>query len=270
MIQQPSTVPSAATGLRVGVYIDGFNLYYGGRGIVGGKGISNWRWLDLRALATHLISEQSGWGTPISTRIVYCTARIKSDASRPDATGPRDQNVYLRALTAAGSTDVIELGNYVNRVATAPLATANRKNKPVLTHPNWPLMIKDHDSDIPDATFMASVARREEKGSDVNVASHLLLDVLDRRIDAAVVISNDSDLAFPIREARARVPVGIINPTKGHPARDLAGDPQPEPARATGGTNSPPTTCSKPSFPPPSVDCASPTTGDTLPYERRS
>jgi hypothetical protein len=50
---------------------------------------------------------------------------------------------------------------------------------------------------------MVSYANREEKGSDVNVASHLLVDVLTDRIDAAVVISNDSDLRFPVQFARA-------------------------------------------------------------------
>jgi hypothetical protein len=73
--------------------------------------------------------------------------------------------------------------------------------------------------------FMASVARREEKGSDVNVAAHLLLDVLQGAVDAAVVISNDSDLAFPIKEARLRVPVGIVNPTRNPLAGDLKGSP---------------------------------------------
>lgn len=61
---------------------------------------------------------------------------------------------------------------------------------------------------------MVSVARREEKGSDVNVASHLLIDIFEQRVDAAVVISNDSDLALPVRHARQRVPVGLVNPTK--------------------------------------------------------
>ncbi len=59
-----------------------------------------------------------------------------------------------------------------------------------------------------DATFMVSYAYREEEGSDVNVASHLLLDLLEQTIDAAVVISNDSDLRFPIEQARLRIPVG--------------------------------------------------------------
>lgn len=78
-------------------------------------------------------------------------------------------------------------------------------------------------ADEPAATFMASVARREEKGSDVNVASHLLLDVLERRIEAAIVVSNDSDLALPIQEARKRVPVGTVNPTRSYRAGALAG-----------------------------------------------
>lgn len=64
-------------------------------------------------------------------------------------------------------------------------------------------MVQDGaEQDVPDARFMASVARREEKGSDVNVASHLLIDVLTERVDAAVVISNDSDLAYPVAYAR--------------------------------------------------------------------
>ncbi|WP_202864786.1 PIN domain-containing protein [Rothia uropygioeca] len=76
----------------------------------------------------------------------------------------------------------------------------------------------------PDARFMASVARREGKGSDVNVASHLLIDILTGTIDAAVVISNDSDLAYPVTFARDRVPIGLVNPTKGYRAGKIAGE----------------------------------------------
>lgn len=77
---------------------------------------------------------------------------------------------------------------------------------------------------VAGARFMASVARREEKGSDVNVAAHLLVDVLDGTVDAAVVVSNDSDLAWPVREVRRRAPLGLVNPTKGYPAGALNGD----------------------------------------------
>jgi hypothetical protein len=78
---------------------------------------------------------------------------------------------------------------------------------------------------VPEAWFMASVARREEKGSDVNVAAHLLIDVLQGDIDGAVVVSNDSDLKFPVEVARQHWPVGLINPTAGYPAGALNGDP---------------------------------------------
>lgn len=72
---------------------------------------------------------------------------------------------------------------------------------------------------------MVSVADREEKGSDVNVATHLLIDVFEKKIDAAVVVSNDSDLALPVVQARARVPVGTVHPGTNYPAGALSGDP---------------------------------------------
>lgn len=78
---------------------------------------------------------------------------------------------------------------------------------------------------MPDATFMMSVATYEEKGSDVNVAAHLLVDVLGGGFDAAVVVSNDSDLRWPIQEARRRVLVGMVNPGSGYTARHLSGIP---------------------------------------------
>ncbi len=54
----------------------------------------------------------------------------------------------------------------------------------------------------------------EEKGSDVNLAAHLLLDAFQKANDVAVVISNDSDLRVPIRiaEQELGIRVGIINP----------------------------------------------------------
>jgi hypothetical protein len=87
-------------------------------------------------------------------------------------------------------------------------------------------MVQDaHGNPIPDATFMVSYADREEKGSDVNVASHLLVDVLTSTVDAAIVISNDSDLQFPISYSRGRVPVGLINPSTNYLAGALRGQP---------------------------------------------
>jgi hypothetical protein len=208
--------------MRVGVYIDGFNLYYGGRGVCG-RGSAGWRWLDLRALAQRLVGNHSTWTTAAIERVIYCTAAI-SGADNP--IGHQEQDIYLRALRRTGSADHIEMGNYVHRVARAPLATEDKKGRPVLTKPAWPITVKNGAGrDDPDAQFVVSIARREEKGSDVNVAAHLLLDILEYRIDAAVVISNDSDLKFPIQRARERVPVGTVNPSRSPIAGRLRGTP---------------------------------------------
>jgi hypothetical protein len=210
--------------MRVGVYVDGYNLYYGARSMCG-RGTSGWRWLDLRGLAESLIADQSPWSGVTVETVTYCTARI-SGTSPAEHVSVHEQDVYLRALARTGSVTRIEYGNYVARVATAPLARRNAKGRPVLVNPDWPIMVRDAaGADVPDGLFMASVARREEKGTDVNVASHLLIDVLTGAIDAAVVISNDSDLAYPITFARTRVPVGTVNPTKGFTAGKLEGAP---------------------------------------------
>ena len=74
--------------MRVGVYIDGFNLYYGGRGLCG-KGTAGWRWLDVRALAARLVAGHSTWTGATIERVVYCTAVI-SGADNP--VGNREQD----------------------------------------------------------------------------------------------------------------------------------------------------------------------------------
>lgn len=206
--------------MRVGAYVDGFNLYYGGRGLCG-RGTPGWRWLDLRAL----LGARLGWDDAALTTITYCTAVIDA-ATNPS--GYHDQDIYLRALRAARSVDHIEYGSYVARVKQSPLAVraSPQNGRPEVVHPQWPIVVQDaHGRPIHDAVFMVSYAHREEKGSDVNVASHLLVDVLTGAIDAAIVVSNDSDLKFPIRYARTKVPVGVVNPTDNYTAGALRGKP---------------------------------------------
>ena len=106
-------------------YIDGFNLYYGARGLCG-KGRAGWRWIDLRGLANQLAT----WQGCSVTRIVYCTARISGADNR---SGAIDQDIYLKALGAANAVDLIEYGSYVSRVKQAPMATADAKGRPILT-----------------------------------------------------------------------------------------------------------------------------------------
>jgi uncharacterized LabA/DUF88 family protein len=207
--------------VNVGVYIDGYNLYYGARTNCG-RSTAGWRWIDLRALADRIISAQSAWAGSVVSKIVYCTARVDA-VTNPS--GHADQDVYLKALLATGSVDWIEYGNYVARVKKGLLATeAPTTKRPILVSSKWPVQVKDaNNQDVPGANFMISYLHVEEKGSDVNVAAHLLTDVLSGAVDAAVVISNDSDLRLPVKLVRDRVPLGMVNPRNGYFAGDLAG-----------------------------------------------
>jgi uncharacterized LabA/DUF88 family protein len=208
--------------MRVGVYVDGFNLYFGARSVCG-RGTPGWRWLDIRALAASLLTPS--WierGAQID-RVVYCTARV---SGIEDRSSPADQNVYLRALWLHGSVDEIVLGTFVTRAKVAPLAERDARGRTRLARSGRPLQVRDaRGADMPRSTFMVSYLAREEKGTDVNLATHLLVNVLARSVDAAVVISNDSDLELPIRVARERVPVGVVNPGTGRPAGKLHGQP---------------------------------------------
>lgn len=69
---------------------------------------------------------------------------------------------------------------------------------------------------------VVSVIKTEEKGSDVNLAAHLLNDAFNDRFDVAVVLSNDTDLVEPLRMVRdeIRKPVGLICPSP-KPAESL-------------------------------------------------
>jgi hypothetical protein len=207
--------------MKIGVYVDAYNLYYGGRRCCG-RGKAGWRWLNIRALAKTLVAERAHWAGSTVDRVIYCTARIDA---RLNPGGQRDQDVYLKALLASGAVDRIEYGNYVARLAYAPLATKDAKGRPVLTNPQWPVMVQSPPGTAAcDSVFMVSCLRSEEKGSDVNVAAHLLMDVLEARVDAVVVVSNDTDLKLPASEAWRRVPVGVVNPGLGYSA--LRGSPE--------------------------------------------
>ena len=143
-----------------------------------------------------------------------------------DRSSPADQDVYLRALRAHGSVDWIAFGTFVTRAKVAPLADRDERGRPQLARARWPVQVRGAGGDpMEGATFMVSYLDREEKGTDVNLATHLLVDVLDETIDAAIVISNDSDLALPIRVARGNVPVGVVNPGRSPLAGRLRGLP---------------------------------------------
>jgi hypothetical protein len=74
-----------------------------------------------------------------------------------------------------------------------------------------PLQEKDAFCKSCKATYRA----REEKESDVNIATHLVSDAYEDLFDQAFLVTNDSDLVGPLRFLRARFPkkkVKIIVP----------------------------------------------------------
>ena len=173
------------------VYIDGFNLYYGS------LKKTSFKWLDLLALCQRLLPNRS------IGRIRYFTARIKPLPH--DQQAPARQNDYLRALSTLPNL-TIHYGQFVSRSQTWPVDP--------LTYPI--------SGGLPQ---MAQVLRTEEKRSDVNLATLLMLDCVDDAFDEVLVISNDSDLALPIDYAvkRFNKTAGVINPQRyGKPSIELS------------------------------------------------
>ena len=156
------------------VYVDGFNFFYG---CVKG---TRWKWLDFRALCSNLLD-------PVKNdihEINYFTARVDS---RGDPSRATRQDTYLRAIRAADPKLRVVFGHFLTNEVTLPRA---------------------------DGLGMVRVLRTEEKGSDVNLATHLLRDAFSGRIDCAVLITNDSDLLEPVRVVRRELglTVGILFP----------------------------------------------------------
>jgi hypothetical protein len=205
---------------RVGAYVDGFNLYYRGRDqfrLI--QGDPRWKWLDIRSLATSFAQ----WEGSAVDRVVYCTA-LRDRAGDP--TSLSDRRMYLKALEVSGSVDHFEYGVYVSRVKNGLLLDGHRAPRTVVRPPPPPgLPARPVTTADGTSGLLVSIEAFEEKGSDVNVGSHLLWDVLTERVDAAIVISNDSDLALPLQLARQRVPVGTVNPGLSATAARLRGKP---------------------------------------------
>ena len=154
--------------MKLNVYVDGFNLYYGSLYRTGFK------WLNPHAFC------QATFPADQINRIRYFTARVKARPNDPDQ--PVRQDTLFRAMRTLLNLTIHE-GSYIEKPVTLPL-------HPIPAPPAKP-------------TFV-TVVRSEEKGSDVNLASYLLVDAFDDDFEGAVVISNDSDLAEPIRLVRHR------------------------------------------------------------------
>lgn len=168
--------------LYTNIYIDGFNLYYGA--------VKNtpYKWLNVATACRTLFP------TMVINRIKYFTARVKRTLHDPSA--PTRQGIYFRALQTIPNLTVIE-GHFVKW--------------PKLMH-QYPLAYYQGTSKPPQRV---QVEKAEEKGSDVNLACHLLLDAFNNDFNEAIVVSNDSDLVLPIKMARNHFGkvIRLINPS---------------------------------------------------------
>ncbi len=163
--------------VKTNVYVDGFNLYYGA------VRRTPYKWLDIHKLCCVLLPQNQ------IQRVRYFTALVQNTPN--DRAKAQRQQTFIRALeTLPGLT--VHYGSFLASEVTMPLVnpTAQARN--------------------------AHVIRMEEKGSDVNLASLLLADAFRCDFEAAVVLSNDSDLVLPIKivSQELGLPVGILNPHK--------------------------------------------------------
>lgn len=160
---------------RLAVYVDGFNVYYGIRG-------TPYRWLDLGRLSGLLVPNVE------LVRIRYFTARI---TNRPDDPAQAQrQDTYLRALRTLPNLTIHEGRFLASEVRMALVNPPAHGAKTVLVH------------------------KTEEKGSDVNLATFLLVDGFRGEYEEAAVISNDTDLREPIAFTckELGLPVTVLNP----------------------------------------------------------
>lgn len=172
--------------MKTNVYIDGFNFYYGAV-----KGTPH-KWLDFAALCAKLFPRNQ------INRIRYFTALV--DARSSDLQQPVRQQTYIRALETIPSLSV-HYGQFRTRPVRMALAEPPRLGSKT-----------------------ALVLKTEEKGSDVNLASYLLLDAFQNDCEVAIIFSNDADLKEPVNIAKRFVKVGVVNP---HPPSRRSLDLQP-------------------------------------------
>lgn len=165
--------------MRTFIDIDGFNFYYGA--VKGTK----CKWLDFKSLFKIILRPHH-----IISSIKYFTATVSATAHDPDKTVR--QETYLRALEAYIPEFEVFYGHFLSHNVSMPLAAP-----------------------VPPDKFFETVIKTEEKGSDVNLAVHLINDAWLDLYDCAVIVSNDSDLAEAMRLVKLHHPtktLGLITP----------------------------------------------------------
>ena len=182
--------------MKTNVYIDGFNLFYGRL-----KG-TPFKWLDLQNFCEIALPKLD------VSQVNYFTAKLHVRPTNPEQ--HQKQLTYLRAIATRPKVEV-HLGTFLTSVIRQPLVDVDPiTGRWEFEKDQHPRLKTDESGNIIHAT----VLKTEEKGSDVNLASHLLKDAFTGACECAVIISNDSDLLTPVRMARETcgLRVGLISP----------------------------------------------------------
>jgi len=172
---------------RANVYIDGFNFYYG---VFKGKGSfkrNKYKWLDFLKLGELMLCDYN------VVMVKYFTAMVNGF---DDPHKPTRQNIYWDALEAVGGKRLeIIKGNFLTKSIKRPIAYYSKEFE------------KNGNRPIKQSI---TVMNNEEKGSDVNLAVHLVYDAVKDCYDTALVLSNDSDLATAIKIVKRKLKKKVI------------------------------------------------------------
>ncbi len=94
--------------MRVGVFIDGFNLYYGVRAMSGHRHL----WLDVETMSQHLLKSDQ-----VLTELHYFTAMVRDQPVSMDR-----QERYIEALRRRSSSVEVHLGRFQKKNLSWELA----------------------------------------------------------------------------------------------------------------------------------------------------
>lgn len=188
--------------MRCWVYIDGFNFYHGA------ARPNNCKWVDLHRLSQALRANDS------IERIKYFTALVENRPDDPDQ--QRRQRLYWRALATISCLQRIE-GQFTSYPRVMPLNESVECLRKLHRRGCNVTGVRP---------MMTKVLRCEEKGTDVNLAAHLVNDAHQqnpsRTFEVALVLSADSDLCEAIRIVTQEIgkPVFVYTPnSKSHVAK---------------------------------------------------
>jgi hypothetical protein len=164
---------SSSAPRRTNVYVDGWNLYYGC------LKDTRYRWLNVAEMASRALPPGH-----VVRRTRYFTATVTARASNPGQ--ELRQLIYLRALGTVPDL-AIHYGKFLVNAKVRELVTP-----------------------LPNGVNRLPVWIPEEKGSDVNIATYMLLDAFHQEYEVAALVTDDSDLAETVTVLRQELSVDVI------------------------------------------------------------